>query len=162
KEPDRIDADLAEPGPLPVLPPEVPVGLPSDLLKRRPDIRFAERQLAVATARLGVARADLYPHFYLTALVTNQFWFAGPAVVWPVFNGGRIVSNIRVADARLEEQTLIYKATILSALEDVENSLTAYAKAFGRRGLLTVARADAARAVSVARTQYEEGIVDFL
>src|SRR4029079_2031933 len=116
-------------------PPQVPAGLPSDLLRRRPDIRAAERNLAAATADIGVAPADLYPRFSLsaapalvsTALASLLQWgsrafTAGAAIDWPIFNGGRTRANIAVTNARQEQSLIAYRKTILAALQDVEDA----------------------------------------
>jgi NodT family efflux transporter outer membrane factor (OMF) lipoprotein len=169
REPDALVPELETPGPIPDAPPLIPIGLPSELLKRRPDIRRAERAMAAATAQVGVAKADLYPKFALTGSLgyssqgggTPSF-FIGPSISWPIFNGGKIVSNIAVQDARLEQAVLGYRTTILLALEDVENSLTAFAKEQIRRDTLVRALADAEKAEATAETQYKQGIVEFL
>ena len=115
----------------------MPAGLPSDLLRRRPDIRAAERNLAAATADIGVATADLYPRFSLsaapalvsTALASLLEWgsrsfTAGAAIDWPLFNGGRTPRQHRRRQCRPAEQALIaYRKTILVALQDVEDAL---------------------------------------
>jgi NodT family efflux transporter outer membrane factor (OMF) lipoprotein len=120
QQPGTLGAELESVAPVPPVPGDVPVGLPAELLRRRPDIRQAERSLAAATARVGVATADLYPRFTLNGsfgFATTKFgnlfeadsktWSAGPlAVRWPIFDAGRIRSNIRVQEAR-QEQTLI-------------------------------------------------------
>jgi outer membrane protein TolC len=119
----------------------VPVGLPSDLLRRRPDIRRAERQLAAATARIGVQTAELFPKFSLTGsggLSTvsasdwftggSKFWSAGPTVQWRIFDAGRIRANIRVENAKQEEALAVYEKTVLASMQDVENALVAYAQ----------------------------------
>ena len=116
--------------------PQVPAGLPSDLLRRRPDIRVAERNLAAATADIGVATADLYPRFSLsaapalvsTALASLLEWgsrsfTAGAAIDWPMFNGGRTRANIDVANAAQEQALIAYRKTVLAALQDVEDAL---------------------------------------
>jgi NodT family efflux transporter outer membrane factor (OMF) lipoprotein len=169
REPDALAAELAEPAPIPKTPPLVPVGLPSQLLTRRPDIRRAERAMAAATAQVGVAKADLYPKFALTGSLGYSSagggapsFYVGPSVSWPIFNGGKIVSNIAVQDARLEQAVLGYRTTILVALEDVENSLTAFAKEEIRRDTLGRALADAEKAEAAAQTQYKQGLIDFL
>ena len=123
--------------PIPAPPPAVPVGLPSELLRRRPDVRRAERDLAAATANIGVATADLFPKFSLTGdlglqsistsdwfTAGSRFWSAGPTVQWRVFDAGRIRANIRVQNARQEQALAGYESTVLNSMEDVENALT--------------------------------------
>ncbi|HEV8408782.1 MAG TPA: efflux transporter outer membrane subunit, partial [Sphingomicrobium sp.] len=135
--PEALVADLGLDAPLPLSPPQVPAGLPSDLLRRRPDIRAAERNLAASSAEIGVATADLYPSFSLsaapalvsTALASLISWgsrsfTAGAALNWPIFNGGRTRANIEVRTAQQEEALIAYRKTILTALQDVEDALT--------------------------------------
>jgi len=135
--PESLIADLGPTGVLPPAPPQVPAGLPSDLLRRRPDIRAAERELAASNADIGVAVADLYPRFSLTAapaLVStalasllewgSRSFSIGAAVNWPIFNGGRTKANIAVANARQEQALITYRKAVLTALRDVEDSLS--------------------------------------
>lgn len=126
---------------IPLTPPIVPVDLPSDLLQRWPDVLRAERELAAATARIGVAKADLFPKFSLTGIAglesisannwfdyASRYWSAGPTVQWELFEAGRIRANVRVQNARQEQALDAYQQTLLTALENVENALTAYAR----------------------------------
>jgi multidrug efflux system outer membrane protein len=173
--PEALESRLARTAPLPSAAPGVPVGLPSELLRRRPDIRQAEQQLAAATSRIGVAVADLFPKFYLTSaagyqsigtenLVTSnsQFWTLGPSVQWPIFAGGRIRQNIKVQDARQEEAAAKYEQTVLVALEEVENALVAYGKEQDRYRALAASEAASKRAVKLADERYKSGIEEFL
>ena len=175
REPGALIDELAAPGPIPSSPAQVPVGLPSDLLRRRPDIRAAERQLAAATARIGVATADLFPRFLLTgsislaaedaALLFNGSSLAysfGPSVSWPVFAGGSIRANIQVQNAVQEQALAQYERTVLLSLADVENSLVAFWKQQSRREALTEAVAANRRAVELANELYSRGVGDFL
>jgi len=161
--------------PLPQKPPDVPVGLPVDILRRRPDVRQAERAVASATARIGVAEADLYPRFVLLGSLTgssadfegitrgaNRLWSFGPGIRWPVFDGGRIRANIRVQNARQEETLVSYEKTVTTALEEVENALVAYAKEQNRLIALTEAVEANRRAVEIAKSLYANGLVSFL
>jgi outer membrane protein, multidrug efflux system len=159
--------------PLPSVP-AVPAGLPSDLLRRRPDIRAAERELAAATADIGVAVADLYPRFSLTAapaLVStalasllewgSRSFTAGAAIDWPLFDGGRRRAQIEVRDARQEQAMIRYRQAVLAALQDVEDAL---ARLDGdRRQLagLEEAHGTAARAEEIANTRYRGGLVTY-
>jgi NodT family efflux transporter outer membrane factor (OMF) lipoprotein len=151
------------------------VGLPSDLLRRRPDIRRAEAQAHAATARIGVATADLFPKFNLAGSFgfsasdvtridrwTSNFWSWGPTVTWPIFAGGRIYWNIKVQDALTEQALLTYEKTVLTALKDVETALVAYAKEQETRKSLTEAVKNNRRAVDLATTLYLAGKSDFL
>ena len=141
REPAVLEKDLAKAAPIPPTPLQIPVGLPSELLRRRPDIRRAEAQLHAATARIGVATADLFPKFNLAGTFgfsateafrlgnwTSNFWSWGPSITWPIFRGGRILSNIKVQNALQEQALLTYEKTVLTALKDVETALVAYAK----------------------------------
>ena len=127
--------------PIPLTPPIVPVGLPSDLLRRRPDVQRAEREIAASTAKIGVAEADFFPKFSLvgafgiTSISTNnlleyasRYWSAGPTVQWELFEAGRLRANVRVQNAREEQALDTYRQTVLAALEDAENALAAYAR----------------------------------
>jgi len=167
--------ELAEEAPIPITPPEVPVGLPSDLLLRRPDVRGAERQVAAATARIGTAKADLFPRFSLTGDIDlisldfgtwwtagSRFWSAGPKAVWPVFTSGRIRANIRVQEAREEEALAQYEQTILLAFEDVDSALTAYAKEQIRRASLAQSVRAYQKALRLADDLYRHGLADFI
>ncbi len=167
--------DLSQPGLLPVTPPEIPVGLPSELLRRRPDIRAAEAQLHAATANIGVATADLFPKFSLLGSVNWQNnlaeqWFTagsrgssfGPTVTWPLFQGGAIRSNIRVQEALRDQSYLTYQKTVLLALQDVENALIAFAKEWQHRRSIEAAVASNRKAVDLSTQLYAEGQTDFL
>jgi multidrug efflux system outer membrane protein len=167
--------ELTNATPIPALPPSVPVGLPSDLLQRRPDVQQAERQLAAATARIGVAAADLYPKFSLTGEVALQsistgdwfdygsrFWTAGPTVQWRIFDYGRIRANIRVQNARADQAVAAYEQAMLAAFTDVETALTAYAKEQTRRQTLAQAAQANEQAVALASDLYRHGLADFL
>jgi NodT family efflux transporter outer membrane factor (OMF) lipoprotein len=176
REPAALEQDLAKTGQIPPHPLEIPVGLPSELLRRRPDIRRAEAQLHAATARIGVATADLFPKFSLTGsfgfssndltklgnLSNSKFWSLGPTVTWPIFAGGRIRYNIKVQDALTEQALLTYQKTVLTALRDVETALVAYAKEQQRRKSLTTAVANNRKAVDLAMKLYVAGKTDFL
>ncbi|HEV8342097.1 MAG TPA: efflux transporter outer membrane subunit [Candidatus Binatia bacterium] len=174
-EPGALAEELSTEAPIPVLPPEVLVGLPSELLRRRPDIRRAERQLAAATAQIGAATADLFPKFSLTGSAGLQsfsasdwftsgsrFWSVGPTVRWPIFDAGRIRANIEVRNAQQEQALRQYEKAILTALEEVENSLVNYAKEQARYRSLTGAVSANRRAVEMANELYLSGLQDFL
>jgi NodT family efflux transporter outer membrane factor (OMF) lipoprotein len=173
--PASLVAELSASEPVPVAPREVPVGLPSDLLRRRPDIRAAEARLHAATAQIGVAVADLFPKFSLTGSLTYQNnlvrdWFAdpsrafsfGPTVTWPLFQGGSIVSNIRLQHALRDESYLAYQKTVLIALQDVENALIAFAKEQEHRESLNAAVTANKKAVDLSMQLYTQGQTDFL
>ncbi len=173
--PTSLREELAAKGAIPPTPPRVPVGLPTDLLQRRPDIRRAERELASATARIGVTTADLYPKFTLTGTLGMQAdafntwgslashsWSIGPGVRWNAFDAGRIRNNIEAADARAQQALAMYDKTILSAFEEVENRLVAFTQEQARWNSLRDAVAANQRAVDLATDLNRAGIRDFL
>jgi NodT family efflux transporter outer membrane factor (OMF) lipoprotein len=175
REPAALVEQLEPVMPLPQGPPSIPPGLPSELLRRRPDVRQAERQLAVATANIGVATADLYPKFNLTgaggleslslrsfANASSRFWSFGPTVTWRIFAAGEIRANIRVQDARQEEAFILYRQAVLHSLQDVENALVAYNREQVRRQSLRTAAESSRRAASLAVRLNNAGVVDFL
>ena len=174
-QPGSLWRDLSQEAAIPALPPEVLIGLPSELLRRRPDIRRAERQLAAATAQIGAAMADLFPRFSLTGsgglqsvsagdwfTSGSRFWSIGPTVSWPIFDAGRIRANIEVRNAQQEQALNLYEKTILTALRDVETSLVSYAKEQTRTQSLTAAVAANRRALAMANELYIRGLNDFL
>jgi NodT family efflux transporter outer membrane factor (OMF) lipoprotein len=173
--PADLGVELAETRPIPSAPPEVLVGVPAELLRRRPDLGRAERELAAATARIGEATADLYPKFTLTGsvglrsedvkdLLSGRYNFAaiGPSIIWPIFAGGRIVSNIEVQNARTEAALARYEQTLLLALEQVENALVRYAREQVRRGELLDAYDANREAAVLARRLHANGLIEFL
>jgi multidrug efflux system outer membrane protein len=174
--PGALEPELGAGAAVPPTPAAVPIGLPAELLRRRPDIRRAERTLAAATARIGVAKADLYPRFTLDGsfgLASDRFgslfqrdsrtWGAGPlAVSWPVFDAGRVRSAVHVQEARQEQALAAYERTVLQAYEDVANSLSAYARIKERRDSLASAAAANQSAVDLANDLWRRGLTDFL
>lgn len=174
KNPGELSAVLSEPAPIPVAPPSLAVGIPADALRRRPDVRQAERELAAATARIGEASADLYPKLRLVGTIglesllsghllewASRFWSVGPAVSWNVFDAGAIRKNVEVRSARQQQALLNYENVILQALEEVENALTAFAKEQQRLERLEKAVEAARKAEIIARDRYQAGLVDF-
>jgi outer membrane protein, multidrug efflux system len=173
--PGALRPELSQEAPIPPVPPEVPVGLPSDLLRRRPDIRRAERQVTAATARIGVAVADLFPKLSLTgalglqsnlladlALGSSRFWSIGPTLSWPIFDAGRIRTNIAVQGAREEQRLAQYEQAVLTSLEEVENALVAYSREQVRRDKLAEGVEANQQAVALANELYTRGLGDFL
>ncbi len=167
--------ELSSTQPLPVTPPEVPVGLPSDLLRRRPDIRQVEAQLHAATAQIGVAVADFFPKFSLTGSLSYQnnlvqdlfagasrFASLGPTVSWPIFQGGSIAANVRLQKALRDQSYLTYQKTVLTALQDVENALIAFDKEWEHRKSLNDAVTANRKAVDLSMQLYSQGQTDFL
>jgi multidrug efflux system outer membrane protein len=174
-EPGALRHELEKTSPILAAGPEVEVGLPSDLLERRPDIRRAEAQLAAATARIGEAKADLFPRFVLTGTAGRQatqlhdltlglgnFFSVGPGISLPLFTGGRIRSNIAVQTSRQRGSVISYESVILKALEEVENALVNYSQEQERRDRLNQAVEQSQLAVDLATEQYRAGLVDFL
>lgn len=172
--PGSRQASLGQPGPIPLPPARVAIGIPATLLAARPDIRVAERQLAAQTARVGVAEAARYPGFSLGATLgwgaTEFSALSGgqaltrslsQALVVTVFDGGRLRQQVVVQDA-LQEQALVnYETTVLGALEDVENALVNFGNAERRYRALTDATDAARRAAQLARQRYRAGLIDF-
>jgi outer membrane protein, multidrug efflux system len=169
--PAALAGELARPATTESIP-AIPPGLPSDLLRRRPDIRAAERELAAATADIGVAVADLYPRFSLTAapaLVStalgslldwgSRAFTAGAAIDWPIFDGGRRRAQVEVRNARQEQALIRYRQAVLGALKEVEDALGNVDGNRRRLAELDEARDHAARAEEIARSRYEGGLV---
>jgi NodT family efflux transporter outer membrane factor (OMF) lipoprotein len=174
RQPGEFAQELVEVKAIPILPVTVAIGIPAETLRRRPDIRFAERVLAARTARVGVATADLYPKFHLIGTIGleaidsgdfldwgSRYWRIGPGASWMVFDGGAIRQNIKARSARQEQALIQYQATVLNAQEEVENALVAYAKEQRRRDFLDRAVTAAKRAELLARDKYQAGLVDF-
>jgi NodT family efflux transporter outer membrane factor (OMF) lipoprotein len=175
EQPESLASELTQSAPIPPVPPEVPVGLPSELLKRRPDIRRAERQLAAANARVGVATADLFPKFSITGLLgvdstkprhlfdySSRYYEIVPGFTWPIFDAGRIRAEIREQDAAQEQALASYQQTVLGALKDVEDALVNYQNEQLRRQALAEAVDADKQAVDLATDRYKQGVVDFL
>jgi NodT family efflux transporter outer membrane factor (OMF) lipoprotein len=174
-EPGSLREELLKPAAIPPPPPEVPVGLPSDLLRRRPDLRRAERELAAQTARIGVATADLYPKFSLTGVFQQQSvtasdfakwgsraWSVGPSIQWSLFQGGQIRARIEIENARQEQAAIVYEKSILVALQEVEDALIAFAKEQAHRSELADSVRANEKAVDLSNQRYTQGLVDFL
>ena len=173
--PGALLEELAIEGPIPAARPPVPIGIPSDLLRRRADVRTAERQLASATAQIGVATSDLFPKFSLTGnagwesvstgslfKAASEYWSIGPTVKWQILDAGRIRSNINVQKAREEEALATYKKTVLASLEDVENALVAYSQDQRRNLLLQKAVKTGQRSLEISQDLYEHGLANFI
>ena len=173
--PTALEEELSRDAVPPVGPPVVPPGLPSELIRRRPDVRQAERQLAAATANIGVATAALYPKFSLTGTLgleaidfkklfrsDSVFWSIGPTVSWRIFDAGQIWANVHIMNARQQEALIQYQQTVLQALSDVEDALVAYDQEQARRRSLRQAVESNRRAVTLAQQLNTAGVVDFL
>lgn len=159
---------------IPIAPASVAVGIPANLIRRRPDIRQAERQIAAQSARVGVAESDLYPRLTFNGFigfVADDFKdlftprsFTGvlfPTLNWPVLNYGRIRNNVRGQDAQLEGAELQYQQTVLSAGREVEDALVGYLQAQQQAAYLEQSVRDAQRSVELAILQFESGVIDF-
>ena len=173
--PQALRAELITPNPVPPVPPRVPVGLPSELARRRPDIRQAEAQLHAATADIGVAVADFYPKITLDGSIGLQAlkakdlgnWGArqyglGPTISIPIFEGGKLRATLELRKVEQQEAALNYQQTVLQAWHDVDNAMTAYAAEQRRRDALANSVAQNQRALSLARQRYTQGVADFL
>lgn len=164
---------------IPEVPPEIGLSLPAELLRRRPDIRRAEFAAAAQSARIGIAKADLYPSFALVGDVGFEssshsqshfqnifdhdsiFYSIGPDVRWPILNYGRIKNNVRAQDARFQELLVNYRNTVLIAAQEVEDALTGFLRAQDSTAFQQNAVDAARRAVDIALVQYREGAVDY-
>jgi NodT family efflux transporter outer membrane factor (OMF) lipoprotein len=167
-------ADQFPPAEIPIAPPTLAVGMPADLLRRRPDVRQAERDVAAQSARIGVAEADLYPRLALNGFLgyaaddierlfaSKSFTaFIIPTVQWNVLNYGRIANNIAVQDARLQGAALQYQQTVLKAGGEVEDALVGFLKSQQQAALLEQSVRDAERSVELVLIQFKGGVVDF-
>ena len=159
---------------IPVVPTSVAVDIPANLMRRRPDIRAAERAVASASAEIGVAVSDLYPHFFIDGsfswtanqlpdLFTGEAFggIVGPSFSWDVLNYGRIRNNVRRYEARFQQAAFDYQQTVLNADKDVEKALIAFLKAQERAAELQGAADATRKSVDLAVIQYREGAIDF-
>jgi outer membrane protein, multidrug efflux system len=175
REPGALVSDLSKTAGLPALPPVAPIGVPSDLLRRRPDVRMAEAGIHAATANIGVATADLFPRVTINASIgcspgnsgdlldsLARFWSIGPSVSWNLFQAGRTLSNIEFRKALQEESILAYRRTVLIAIHEVENALIASTKEQEHRESLRVAVVANRRAAGLATDLYTAGQTGFL
>ena len=173
--PGSVDKKLEEYIKIPVTPVEIAVGVPADLLRRRPDIRVAERELAAQTAQIGVATAELYPKLFLVgsvgleSLSAGSFFSgpttilqAGPKITWNIFTAGRIRQNIKVENERQNQALIQYEASILNAVKDVEDALIDFANEQARRESLVKATNAATSAARLSRETYTAGLNDFI
>jgi multidrug efflux system outer membrane protein len=173
--PEALLSELLAAKPLPAPPDMVPLGLRSEILRRRPDIRQAERELAAATADIGVAVADLYPSFSLTGNIgrsasvfsdlfdsASNVFSIGPILRWPIFQGGAIRANIKVQEAEAQEAAIRYEQAVLNSLADVESALTRYAQKLLTRDSLRNAMISSERSTELARVLFNSGEENFL
>lgn len=169
--PGALRQKLGSPRALPFTPPAVPVGVPSELARRRPDIRAAEAQLHAATADIGVAVASFYPQIQLNgtvgvdALTLPKLWQAnslqyafGPSVQLPIFNAGKLQNNVELRSAQQQEAGLAYHRTVLQAWHDVVNALTAHRLEQDKNARLRAQVAHARQALEIAQSRYKQGV----
>lgn len=175
RQPQVLRAELETDAPMPALPDRIAVGTPEALLRRRPDVRAVERRLAAATARVGVAVADLFPKITLghgfgwsatefdeLGEDASERWSLGPLITWPAFDFGRVRAQVGVADAQLDATLAGYEQTVLRALEETESALARYAHQRREVAELRAAAEQSANAARLARLRYEGGVADFL
>jgi len=173
--PEDLAKELEKPELLPHVPEDIDAGIPLELIRRRPDIQQAERLVAGATARIGVATANLFPRVAITAgagyqgqglgvdPVTNQFiWSAGVAAIAPLLDFGVLDALVDIADLRTHELLVNYKQTVLRAVQEVDGAITNYAAQQNRLSNLGEALVASQRAVSLATQRYDRGLTDFL
>ena len=171
----EVSAELSVSRSIPQSASEVPVGLPSELLKRRPDVRAAERRIAAANARIGIAQADLYPHFSLTGTAgleslsfssfgnaSSGYYQIGPGIIWRIFDAGKIRFQVQAESARTAAATAAYERSVLDSFRDVETALVSYANTKVRRNELAAESAADAKATDIAKLLYERGVESFL
>ena len=181
--PGELKAMLDGPVGIPTASEAVIIDIPNNLLRRRPDIRLAELQIATQNPQIGVAKADLYPHFYLFGTIgwsstditsafgssslgnifsyKSLYWSVGPGFNWDIFNYGRIRNRVRVEDARLQQLVVSYKNTVLNAQREVEDALVAYTRSREEERFLKESVASAERSVEISLLQYKEGLTDY-
>lgn len=175
QQPQALVRELSAAAPVPAIPATLPVGLPSDLLRRRPDVREAERRLAAATAQEGVAVADLYPKFDLLGLGALAGSTPGSLIEsrslselglgfisWPIFQGGRREASVGAAEEERTQAYLAYRKAVLAALQDAEDALARYAAEQRRLVAVRQSQAAAAASLAVAEAQYRAGLVTFI
>jgi len=175
REPASLMSSLSRLAALPEIPDDLPAGLPSELLRQRPDIRKAEREVAADTARIGVSTADLFPRFSLTGYFgyldddleglswrSGHFWGIGPSVRWPILNFKRIISNIAAREAVRDEALARYEKVVLLSLEEVENALVVLSREKRRAASLAVAVTANDEALKLARELYTAGAESYL
>ena len=173
--PRALEQELSPPAPLPTVPDTVPVGLPGDLVRRRPDVREAEARLHAATAETGVAVANFYPDITLTGLadlnglrLTDAFTLparafdVGPTITIPLFQGGRLTGQLQLRKSQQREAAIAFQKTVLTAWQDVDNALVSYAEAQRRRMQTAEAVKQNEVALRAAQQRYREGASDFL
>jgi outer membrane protein, multidrug efflux system len=175
RQPTALGERLSPQAPMPSLPALNAIGTPEQLLRRRPDVRVAERRLAAATARIGVAMGDLFPKVTVVGEVgywaptfgdfgqsEARFFSVGPSISWAAFDLGRVQARIGSAKAQTDAALAGYEGAVLNALEDTEGALITYGRSQSRREALRLAAAASDKAADLARRRFEGGLIDFL
>jgi NodT family efflux transporter outer membrane factor (OMF) lipoprotein len=173
--PGELLEELQTSRPMPAAPPTIPLGLPAELLRRRPDVRQAERSLAAATARIGIQVASLFPSITLTGQYGSQsgsalnlvaaaarYYSLGPHITWGILNYPATQANIHTYEAKRDQQFLTYQKTVLTAFQDVENALVAYSKEQERQTALAAEVEHYKKAADLAMMKYTHGLTNFL
>lgn len=173
--PESLLNELGESRAIPMVEGSVPVGLPSDLLTRRPDVRAAERRIAAANARIGMRKSDLFPHFSLTGAAgfeslnssnfisgPSRYYAVGPSISWLVFDAGQIRDEVLVERARTDEAAAEYRKAILSALGEVETALVTYGRSEIQRQALGREVAQRREALDLSKRLYANGLENYL
>ncbi|MGI9508901.1 MAG: efflux transporter outer membrane subunit [Geminicoccaceae bacterium] len=182
--PGELTDIFGDPGKIPQAPDEIAIGIPTELLRRRPDIRTAELQAAAQSARIGISKANLYPRFTLGGFIgfntskdggiqSNNAdlgdlfdggsftGFIGPSFSWPILNYGRLANNVRVQDSRFQQSVVNYQDTVLRAYQEVEDALVAFLKSQDVTRYLARSVAASNRSAELSLLQYREGLVDY-
>lgn len=175
QQPSALASELSSPEPLPSVVPRVSLGDPATVLRRRPDIRAAERSLAAATARIGIETADLFPRVTFIGSVGLQAdtlaglgksgadtWNFGPRITWAALDLGRVHARIKAADARAEASLAFYERTVLTVLEETEGALVDFGQEQLRQQFLETSAQASQKAADLAHQRYEGGVTDFL
>jgi NodT family efflux transporter outer membrane factor (OMF) lipoprotein len=172
--PHDLTEELGGEGSIPAAPAEIVVGIPAELLRRRPDVRQAERQAAAQFERIGIAKTDFYPQIAITGTIgvesefvpdlfksDSQAGHVGPSFQWNILNYGRILNNVRLQDTRFQQAVVNLQSTVLNANEEVENAIITFLKEQVRVKSLTESNRAVDRAVQLAVLQYEKGVIDY-
>ena len=175
REPNDLSAELTVAHPITSAPPEIPVRLPSGLVRRRADVQQVESEMAASTARIGVAQSDLFPKFAFIGTAgldssspgtlfnwQSRYFLISPTVAWWIFDAGRIISNIKLQKANAQEAELQYRQTVLNTLQEVEDALVAYASEHARHDHLARQVATSQQELDLAQKRYKQGLSDFL
>ena len=174
KTPGKLHDILKQPVAIPAPSMETVVGIPADAVRRRPDVRLSERRLAAQTARIGEAKAEMYPKFNLIGSIglesqdsselfssDSKAWSVGPNVSWPIFHAGSIRANVKVQTARQEQMLAQYEKSVLSAIKEVRDTVTAFSQEQQRQAALSAGAEAARKAVAISQDKYRNGLVDF-